>query len=292
MRTHLVLLVVFLAAFAAPASPALGQSRIERRFPVDRDAYIKVYMLEGSVTVAGWEKDSIAVTGTIERGRLFSGGKGKSAKLGLWEDQDQESGRGRIEVRVPATATIWIKSAAAAVTVTGMTGGVDANSVTGDIRIGGSPGQIYAESMGGDIRIDASGSSIRARTAGGSVVFRGRAEDLLLSTVSGSIDATTIAPLRARLETVTGPIRWEGGVERGGSLDFQTHSGTVELSLPTDLDAEISAATIKGAISGTPLSAGASSAARDRSGLDVMAGAGGAQITVHTFSGDIEFLAR
>ncbi len=291
MNRGLRLALLACVAVLAAAAPAAAQSRIDRRFPIDRDAYVKVYLLQGVVQVVGWEKDSIAVTGTVDSGRLFSGGSGKSAKLGLWEDPGAEPGSGRLEVRVPAGATVWVKSEAARVSVTGITGGVDVYSVTGDIRAEGKPRQLYAESMGGEVSIEASAASIRAKTAAGSITFRGRAEDLLLSTVSGTIDAAAGTPLRARIETVTGAIRWQGGVERGGALEFQTHSGPVGLALPADLDAEVSVATIRGSVSGRPGSGGSTPAA-GRPTLDVLAGAGGARIDVRSFSGEVTFLER
>lgn len=281
-----------LATLVAAVSPSAAQSRVDRpvsvdrRFPIDRDAYVKIYLLDGEVLVTGWEKDSIAVTGTVESGQLFSGGRGKSAKLGLWEGP----GSGRLDVKVPASATVWVKSESAAVSVSGIAGGVDVYSVTGEIRIGGSPRQLYAESMGGDVVVEASAPSVRAKTAAGKIIFRGRAEDLLLSTVSGAIEAAAVSPpLRARLETVTGGVLWEGDVERGGSLDFQTHSGAVDLSFPRSLDAEVSVSTVKGSISGKPGPAAASEAPLRGPTVDILAGAGGARIGIRTFSGDVTF---
>ncbi len=275
-----------LATLVAAASPSAAQSPVDRRFPIDRDAYVKIYLLEGEVRVTGWEKDSIAVTGTADGGRLFAGGRGKSAKLGLWE----ESGSGRLDVQVPAPATVWVKSGSAAVSVSGIAGGVDVYSVTGEIRIEGSPRQLFAESMGGDVAVEASAASARAKSAGGRISFQGQADDLLLSTVSGSIDAAPrTPPLRARLETVTGGILWQGGVERGGSLDFQTHSGAVDLSLPAGLDAEVSVSTVKGSISGNPGPAEASPAPLRGPTIDILAGGGGARIGIRTFSGDVIF---
>ncbi|MGH7564484.1 MAG: DUF4097 family beta strand repeat-containing protein [Gemmatimonadota bacterium] len=280
------ILAVLSAATPVRSQSSDGSRAVERRFPIDSDAYVKVYLLEGEVRVTGWEKDSIAVTGTVDGGRLFSGGRGKSAKLGLWE----EPGLGRLEVRVPASATVWVKSESAAVSVAGVAGGIDVYSVTGGIRIEGSPRQIYAESMGGNIVVEASAPSIRAKTAGGTISFRGRTDDLLLSTVSGSIDAAPEGPpLRGRLETVTGRILWQGGVERGGSLDFQTHSGTVDLSFPTGLDAEVSVSTVEGSISGKPGPAEASEASLRGPTVDILVGAGGARIGIRTFSGDVIF---
>ncbi|HUP00418.1 MAG TPA: DUF4097 family beta strand repeat-containing protein [Gemmatimonadota bacterium] len=275
----------------ATAGTASAQDEVNRRIGIDAHAYIKVYLLEGSVRVVGWDRDSLAVSGTVATGRLFFGGAGKSAKLGVWDD-NLESGSADLEVRVPATSTIWIKSHEADVSVSGVTGGVDAYSVTGDVRVAGTLRHLYAESMGGAIEITASAPSVRAKTAGGWITFRGSGDDLTLSTVAGTIDAAARRnPLRARIETVTGDIRFAGGVQPGGALAFQTHSGAVDIQLPGDLGAEVAVATIEGEIAnGLRVAAGGERDLRGRE-LSFLTGEGGAQVTVRTFSGDVTLSA-
>lgn len=293
MLREIVPAAAFAAALAAGiAAPAAAQQAVERRFPVEGDAYVKVFLQHGSVRVTGWNRDSIAVSGTVSRGELFAGGRDRSAKLGVWLDRAPEGGSARLEVRVPATATVWIKSEGAEVQVAGVAGGVDVYSVTGAVRIEGRPRQVYAESMAGRIEITADAPSVRAKSAGGAVVFRGRAEDLALSSVSGAVEAESPGPLRARLETVTGPVRWSGGVERGGALDVVTHSGAIELSLPGSLDADIAVATVQGDLDNRLVPGATGSRPLRGREIELVSGAGGARIGVRTFSGDVTLRSR
>lgn len=273
-----------LSLLVALAPPAAGQERVDRRFPIEPDAYVKVFAQHGSVRVTGWERDSIAVTGTVDRGSLFAGGAGRSAKLGVWVGEDPAGGSARLEVRVPASATVWVKSESAGVLVAGVAGGVDVLSVTGDLRVEGASRQVYAESMGGRIEIAADAPSVRARSAAGAVVYEGGADDLTLSSVSGTVEARAARPLRARLESVSGPVQWNGGVQRGGALDMVTHSGDVVLTLSTSIDADIAVSTIEGRVV-NGLSPG-SGGVRARN-VELVAGAGGARISVRTFSGNV-----
>lgn len=280
MSRSIVLCATLLAFLVAPAS---GQERVERRFPIDPGAYVKVFVQNGSVRVTGWARDSIAVTGTVERGEFFAGGRGRNAKIGIWTDDSPAGGSARLDVRVPASATVWVKSEAADVRVTDLSAGIDVLSVTGDVRIEGEPGPVYAESMGGRIEIVADAPSVRARSAAGDVSVRGRSRDLALSSVSGSIEVETERPLRARLETIGGAVRWNGGVDRGGALDVVTHDGPIEITLPEDVDADLEVVTIGGSITLAREDARRIGARE----FDVVLGAGGARVTVRTFSGEV-----
>ncbi|MDX1660542.1 MAG: DUF4097 family beta strand repeat-containing protein [Gemmatimonadota bacterium] len=269
-------------------APALAQEEVERRFAVDPDAYVKVFVQDGSVRVTGWTKDSIAVTGTVARGELFAGGEGRNAKLGVWTDTDTAPGSARLIVRVPASATVWVKSESADARVAGVDAGVDVYSVTGAVRIEGEPRQVYAESMGGAVEIAADSPSVRAKSAAGEITFRGDTRDLTLSSVSGAVRVETDRPVRARLETVSGTVQWTGGIDRGGALDVITHDGSAVLDLPADVDADLEANTVRGSI--TLAREGANRVAAER--LDVVLGAGGARVTVRTFSGDVRLRTR
>jgi DUF4097 and DUF4098 domain-containing protein YvlB len=81
------------------------------------------------------------------------------------------------------------------------------------------------------------------------VVLRGTRGDLTVTTVSGAILVGGARTSRARLETVSGEIAWKGAIERGGSLDTQTHSGNIELRLPPTLGADLELSAPAGNIS-------------------------------------------
>jgi len=67
-------------------------------------------------------------------------------------------------------------------------------------------------------------------------------------------------------------------VEKGGSLAFYSHDGTIELRLPKEISADFEIATIEGKI---------------RNELDAgRTGGGGANVSVTTFSGTIVLTDR
>src|SRR5262249_43398190 len=196
------------------------------------------------------EWDSIAVTGTRERGagEFMMGGGTRGVKIFNGGEQGPAA-PAQLEVRVPLRSKVWIKGAETDVEVINFNGGLDVYSVTGSIRVGGSPSQGYAESMDGDVEVAATTPWVRAKSAGGKVTLRGVSEDAAASTVSGVIVIEGGRFQRSRFESVSGDIRFEGELDRGGSFQFESHSGAVELRLPSNTAADIDATTFHGEIS-------------------------------------------
>lgn len=271
-------LVVALAILLGAAS-ARAQSGIDRKLAIAPDASIRIMNLAGSLRVVGWDRDTIAVTGTVDGAdRLYMGGEDDSAKLGVWAEDGENPSEAHLEVRVPRRSTVWVKTESADVEVSGLSGSVDVYSVTGRIEVLGELRHLYVESIGGDLAIDGTARLLRAKTAGGSITFRGEAEDANLSSVSGDLSVIVRPLARGRFESVSGNIWFEGDVEKGGSLAFYSHDGTIELRLPKEISADFEIATIEGKI---------------RNELDAdLNGGGGANVTVTTFSGTIVLTER
>ena len=284
-----------LAATLAIAGAVQAQDRIDARVPFDPNGSLRIYNLVGTIRVIGWDRDSIAVTGTEGKGaRFFSGGQRSGMKLGVDVNPElREAQPSDLEVRVPAGARVWVKGGSTEVEVTGMTGGLDVSVVGGRIRVSGSPRELSAECMDGDIQIDGSPRWLRAKTAGGSITLRGSSDDLGFSTVSGTIVVTGDRFVRGRVESVTGDILFSGDVDRLGALDFDSHSGTVELALPLKVAATVDITTIAGRIE-NGLTSHRPVPGRDARGqeLHFSTQSTGANISVRSFKGAVVLKRR
>ena len=273
-------------------APAPTGQRVAAGQGLDRDGSVRVFVLNGSVRVTGWERDSVAVTGTAAKGQeLFIGGGRRGMKLGLWDRTDADNAQpSHLDVRVPAGARVWVKTGYAAdVEVSGVVGGLDLNTAAGAVRVTGSPRELTVEAMEGDVEITGSPAWLRAKSASGAITLRGTAEDAVLTTVSGRI-AVVVPPGagggigRARLESVTGDVRFTGAPARGGSLEVDTHSGAIDLAVPPTLAADFDVTTIAGTVDNA-LTAARAVAEPRRKALAFATGEGGARITVRTFKG-------
>lgn len=286
------LVLVFSLVAAASAG---AQYPVNRRIALDPDASIRVFNLVGSIRITGWDKDSLAVTGSLSPygGKMFYfGGSGRGAKLGVEApDGVEPDAPSDLEVFVPNKAKVWIKGATADITVSGFSGSLDLYSVSGSIRVAGSPAQVYAESMDGNVEVNGPAAWIRAKTASGAITLNGGGEDVAATTVSGVISVQAGRVVRGRFESVTGDIRYDGDVERGSSLTFESHSGVIELRFPTTVAADFSVHEFQGKIV-NELTSAVARPVRERGGseLSFTAGRGGADVTVRNFKGAVLLL--
>ena len=213
------------------------------------------------------------------------------AKLGLeTEEGSKPMPGGRLDVRVPRRARVWVKSTDGDIDIQALQGEVDALSVSGTIRVTGSMRMVTAESLEGDIEITGPMPLIRAKTGGGKVLLRQSRGDVIATTVSGPIEITEAEPKSARLETVAGAVSYSGTLDRHGSLNIQTHSGDVELQLPTMLGAEFDLESTSGmAVAALPAK---TDQPRKGKSLFFANAGGGAQVVVRSFKGQIRILGQ
>src|ERR1051325_4638621 len=218
-------------AFAAPGGGAFGQAPAARtgfaeRWPFAGDGSVRIVNPSGRIRVIGWDVDSLAVSGHGP-GRLAAAGTASVRKLLV------TGGGAELEVRVPRGARVWAKSASADIDVVGVDGALDLNSVAGAIHVVGTPADGTAETMGGPVELAGGSGRARVKTVSGDILLRGASVDLGASTLSGTIVVRAAGwqrggtgVQRGHFESVTGDVRFDGELGRGGIVELESQSGT------------------------------------------------------------------
>jgi hypothetical protein len=284
-------------AIALLARQALAQARIEQRWPLDSSGSVRIVNPSGTVRVLGWDADSVAVSARLERpgrgGRFSAAGDAHVRTLGV----DTAAGGSELQVHVPRGATVWVKSATASIEVEGVDGTLDLSSQGGSIRVVGTPQDVSAETMDGTVELAGGTARARVKTVSGDILLRGASQDLGASTLSGRIVVRAAGwqrggtgVQRGKFESVTGDVRFEGELGRGGVVEVESQSGTIEVRVPASTVADFDLLTIGGAITNhlsdarpKPRAAGTGQELRFSSG----AVGSGAQITARSFKGGI-----
>ena len=281
-----------LALLAAVAS-AEAQRALDSRRAVTPTASIRISGTFAELRIRGWNKDSVVVTGTVPNDAQFGGGVlptsgGPSPGAKFYVESPTGIPAGTLEMRVPAGARVWAKAGSAAIDVQGVTGGLDLNVIGGSVHVVGSPRELTVEAMDAAITVEGSPPWARLKTASGDIILGAGSEDAAVTTVSGNIRIAGRYE-RLRISSVTGPVAFNGDVIRGGSLDVDTHSGTVDLGFTPNLSADVDIATISGRIDNA-FNKRAPIAGREGRGqeLGFTAGTGGARIYVRSFKGNLK----
>lgn len=286
MRRVLSLIVLT----ACLTSVAAAQRPVSRRVPFTPDGSVRINNLVGTVTLHGWDRDSIAVSGEVGRGSkgFYMGGDGTAVKLGVDvpNDDPRAAEPSTLEVWVPAGSRVRVKSTRGSIVVDGITGALDLATTSGGVRVDGVPRELTVETMDGDVELDGAVVWLRARTAGGDIRIDGGAEDLVSATVSGAVRVTGGPVRAARLESMTGAIVFEASIARGAVLDLGTHSGAIRVLLPKGSTPTVEATTVAAPIENnlTPQRA----TTRGDAGRELSLSLGGdARFTVRSFKGAI-----
>lgn len=275
-------------ALGVAASSAAGQRQVERRAALDARGSVRLHNLTGSTRVIGWDRDSVVITGTIpSSASFFFGGPAGGVKGGVELPIGADTLLAHLELRVPRGSRVWIKSASADITVEGVTGGLDLYAVSGRITVRGAAEELNAESMDGAVVVDGARWT-RVKTASGAVEARG-GEDVGIGTVTGKVDYVADAFRRARLESVSGDIRYAGAPPRGARLEVESHSGGIVLELPKAVEAEFSITVFSGSVRNA-FGSRSLQPAQDLRGrtLDFTTGAGLVDVVVRSFKGNVE----
>ncbi len=276
-------------AFAARG--ALGQAPaartgFEERWPFAGDGSVRIVNPSGRIRVIGWDVDSLAVSGHGP-GRLAAAGTASVRKVVV-------TGRAELEVHVPRGARVWVKSASADIDVVGVDGTLDLNSVAGAIHVVGTPADVTAETMDGRVELAGGSGRARVKTVSGDILLRGASVDLGASTLSGTIVVRAAGwqrggtgVQRGKFESVTGDVRFDGELGRGGIVELESQSGAIALRVPATSVADFDLVTIGGAVTNRLTAATA-----ERGVLRFSTGAGGAQVTARSFKGSISLEAK
>ncbi|MGB8635809.1 MAG: DUF4097 family beta strand repeat-containing protein [Rhodanobacteraceae bacterium] len=295
MRHPIVFSILLLASCAiAHAGTPIDQSR-----PLDVHGSVSVSNVSGEVTVTGWDRPQVRITGTLGEGAKPLKIEGDENSLSIKVEAKKSSGGwfslGNESHMKPTTLNILVPIGAA----------INLDLVSSNARVENlTGGKIGIDSVSGRVHVKADSPEISIDAVSGDVTIAGKTDRLDVDTVSGDVHAPMIGK-RGKLEsvsgditvaggpfeqmnasTVSGDLDIRGGITASGKMDIETMSGDVSLLLPKSASARIDASTFSGDIESA---LGQASHQQHGSGseLSTRIGTGGGNISLESFSGDI-----
>jgi DUF4097 and DUF4098 domain-containing protein YvlB len=289
--------------------------RFSKKVKLGRDGRFTIENIAGNITITGGSGDDVSID-AVKRTR---GPASELATVRIVVDERP----GRVEVRtdhtgrsdrasvdytvtVPASAGVEAKSVSGNVKVTGVQGIVRAETISGGITSASTPKLSFAKSVSGDVDLtDANADGdLNVTSINGVIRAKGlKVRTLDVGTISGDVMLSNVACSRLGVRSVSGNVEYSGALAKSGRYDVNSHSGTVRLMLATDVGFELSADSFSGSIrSELPMTLSGSSSRTetvDRNGrrrvvgrgpgrsTHAVYGDGSATLIIRTFSGDI-----
>jgi hypothetical protein len=306
MQPKLVLAALGAALISLPACDVLDWGPMERfssdfheSYPMNPDGRFSLETFNGSVEISGWDQDTVDISGTKY-------GPSQTAADGLRVDIDHHPDGVTIRVQRPverrnntgARFVIKVPRGAHLERITASNGAIRTDDGIGPARLKTSNGTIHVEDLKGSLDAETSNGRVELVNITGDVVAHTSNGRIETDGVVGSLDASTS----------NGGIR--GAVSRGSrDVRAQTSNGPIELTLPTDFDAEVHAHTSNNGITlrlpaaiNAQVTAHTSNSSIDsefevrtqgplsRHDLDGVIGAGGPLLDLSTSNGGIRLL--
>ena len=290
---HAAMLLLAVSSVAAAGTP------ISENRNVNADARIDVSNIRGQVTVSGWDKSEVAISGTLGEGAKGISVEGSGDHLTIkvqppnkegWFSWGAESHMGDtvLDLKVPRNAEMKIEVVSADVALSGVAGrALNVNGVSGKLRLDTDAKEVEVDSVSGNIDLTGKAERGHLETVSGNVRARGLGGQVKFETVSGDVDAENGNYREISAGTVSGDINLRGKPAKDARVDVETMSGDVHLYLPADISAQLRASTFSGSIR----SDFGSVKEEDHgpgSSLDATIGGSDSRVTLKTFSGDIE----
>jgi DUF4097 and DUF4098 domain-containing protein YvlB len=279
---------------------ALADTPINLQHAANADARISVSNVKGQVTITGWDRNEVQVTGTLGEGAapLVIGGDNGSLEIKVkpkgndsrgwfnWHG-DNSMGDTTLVLRVPKGASLDVEVVSAPLGIDGMAGGnISVNSVSGRVRIDARTPDLSVESVSGTVQLSGRAERADLQTVSGDILAPALGVQADLQTVSGRIQANGGPWNKFNLSTVSGDVQLSGGLAEHGSIDVDSMSGDVQVQVPSNLSASIHASSFSGDLRSD---FGRAIEHDHGPGSELNAEVGGSKGRIHveTFSGDL-----
>ena len=234
------------------AAPLLAEE-VDKTLDAAPDGEVDISNIDGTITVTGWSRDAVEVTGTLGRNveKLVFERDGDNVMIQV--KVPRKGGRGidaDLSIRVPQNSSIDVSGVSADISVEGVRGVQRLQTVSGDVETESFGNDVSAESVSGDVDVegDKSDTETNISTVSGDVTLAGGAGVVRAGSVSGDvvIDEGTFS--RAELGTVNGDVIFRAGLRKDGRFSAETVNGDMDVEFAGDVSARIEVETFNGSV--------------------------------------------
>ncbi|HEX6558613.1 MAG TPA: hypothetical protein VF021_04105 [Longimicrobiales bacterium] len=273
------LLVAALAGALAQQQP-----QTDTTFSVRAGSRVEVETFGGEIAVRTWNRDAVRVQAVHgRRDHIDINTRGNSVHI------EAEGNMGvptnvSFTITVPTSTSLGLSGVYTEISVDGVSGDVDAETVQGGITVKGG-NRLKLESVQGNIIIERARGRISANTVNNGVRITNSVGDVEAETVNGPIVLTGVEASHVDLATVNGRIVYDGTIRDHGDYAISSHNGPIYVVVPEKAGVTVGVSTFNGAFDASfPISL---SDVSSKKRYSFVIGSGSARLDLESFGGDI-----
>ena len=293
-KTQTRWLVLTAAALLCATAAQAASRSVDMRKPADLEGQVEIDAVAGSVSVAGWDRPEIEVTGTIgdrvERVDLSTTNDHATVRVVLpaasvWGGDTSAD----LVVHIPRKSVLTSSVVSADLTTHDLSGEQRLRTVSGkidaavarDAHLGTISGNLHVVAQPG-------AGSVELESISGAITMEGPVEEIRSQTVSGNTILKLTSIKNARLKTISGDVRFSGSLPAGGRIEAGSVSGDLRIGFNATQGADYDIDTHTGTIVNCFGPAPQTPTYGPGSQLVFRDGDGSGRVHLHSMSGNIE----
>jgi len=284
---YLKIMAVFM--MLASASAFAGKS-VDESWELDADAMVYIENIAGIIEIRGWDKNEAHLTGELgsSADELEISSSGSSLQISVTNRSERNVDETVLKLIIPEGASVDATAVSADIMIKGLDNEkLTASSVSGNVEVNASSRRVSIESVSGDVEFSGHTVRITAESVSGDIDLSGISGEVSASTVSGDMELMAGQIESGRFETVSGDMTMVAEVSGNGKIGAESMSGDVVIMLPSSQSGVFKAQSFSGRIS-TDFGSVNRSKHGPGSHLKHVAGDGGSEVRVESFSGNIK----
>lgn len=292
---------LLLVTLTLAAAPVLADTPIHKSHALAPDAELTVRNVSGAIIVHTWDRHQVRITGTLGNNVrklevtgdahdlkiTVKGSEGAGSGWFHWSD-DSSMGPTTLKLMVPDSVNLELHTVSARIQADGLKGGqIDAKSVSGNIVIDAHSPDMEITSVSGDVHLTGSAKELDVTTVSGDIKAGHVGHEASAQSVSGDVRLSGGPLHEVDMESVSGDLYLDGSLTGDASANLHSMSGDIHLTLAGKPQATLQATTFSGDIH-SPWGKVDEPTYGPGSKLHTKIGDGNVQITLKTFSGDVD----
>jgi len=265
-----ITLLIFFLGFIPVESGIAPREKYEEKFEktvaIAKDGKVDVRNISGSIEVRTWDRAEVKIEALkVSKASSLSRAEENAQKVTI--EVNKEDSTLWIETKYPETRIRSLSVSVSYNLTIPSKAAIEASSVSGGIRLENIGGTVDASTTSGSVKLMNAEKGADLHTTSGGIEVKNVTGDVDINVTSGSITATQIKG-SVSAETVSGGIKlldiseasvvkakalsgsvtYEGEIKSDGRYSLQTHSGRIEIRIPSGSAFDLEAKTFSGSI--------------------------------------------